>query len=583
MEPEVAGGGSSSTGTARVARPHVPHLMVLAPDREVDTEELAVTAALLSELAEEISRLTSQLDEVDSGVAGAAATHAVGHHFGAFHGQAAHLRDGPDGLVPLATELDGLAWRVRQVRYLYDDTEGIVTELFTATDLLAEQLGLLAVSHYGEEPGLLRTVAPLFMPAAGGDPHAWLMLFHPRTQELLQGIVALSPRLRAAQDLSGMVRLAGALAAIGGATLLMPDVPNGVIARNNVQYLSGYLPEWGSSHVDLQLEQLGLPAPGEAHNNIQATSLTALAWMHILFGGPLRDSLGSRPRGDFEAVRSVPVNSRAERRHGWWEGIPLTGGEGRGDTPLDTGPAKVVPVGFGTEIEALDTAEAVRRVDTVNDHIDATGTGAIEIVNTTTADGARGWTVLIPGTKDWTVGTSQVMDMDTNIAAVAGEQTHMAMAVAQAMDQVGIRPGEPVSLFGHSQGGIVAAELAADPVLQSQYEIASVVTFGSPTAQIEIPENTAALHLVNSQDPVAGLSGARDPATGNRVTVTQLNPYSIDPVGTHRLEPYVEVAERLDELDDARLDHVHREVGRSFGAGQEVTSTRAYIFEVERY
>lgn len=577
----ASGDGSSATGTMSVTNSADPHLMVLAPDQDVDTEELATTAAMLSELADEIVGLVRQLDEVDMGVAGAAARQSVGHHFFAFHGQLAQLRNGPEGLVALVGELESLAWHVRQVRYLYDDTEAVVTNLFTAPDLIAERLGLLAVSRFGEEPRPIELVTPFLSLGGLTSADAWLTFFHPRSQEALQGITAQSPYFQAAQDARGAARLAGSLMVLAAALVAGSDIPNGVIVRNNVDHLSGHLPSWRSPLADQTLTRLGLPAPGEEHNNVQATALTSVAWMHMLFG-PARQLLGTVPRGGFEAVRSVPVNSRGERRLGSWQGIPLTENGIRGGTPLDTGP-KVVPVGFGTEIEPLSTAEVLRRFETVNEHFDATDTGTIEIVNTTTADGERGWTVLIPGTKDWTVGTSQVMDMDTNMAGVAGEQTHMAMAVAQAMDQVGIQPGEPVSLFGHSQGGIVAAELSADPLLQSQYEISSVVTFGSPTAQVEIPENTAALHLIDSQDPVAGLDGARDPATGNRVTVAALSPFSFNLVRTHHLEPYVDVAGRLDDLNDPRLEHVHGEVERSFGAGQEVTSTRAYTFEVERF
>lgn len=51
-----------------------------------------------------------------------------------------------------------------------------------------------------------------------------------------------------------------------------------------------------------------------------------------------------------------------------------------------------------------------------------------------------------------------------------------------AMDMAGIRSDEPVEFIGHSQGGIIAAQLASESDIRARYSVASVLTAGSPVA-----------------------------------------------------------------------------------------------------
>ncbi len=87
------------------------------------------------------------------------------------------------------------------------------------------------------------------------------------------------------------------------------------------------------------------------------------------------------------------------------------------------------------------------------------------------------------------------------------------------MDEAGIRPGQPVMLTGHSQGGIIAATLAADPDFRARYDVESVVTAGSPVARFDIPPSVSVLALEHDQDVVPMLDGRENRDRPNVLSV----------------------------------------------------------------
>jgi pimeloyl-ACP methyl ester carboxylesterase len=109
--------------------------------------------------------------------------------------------------------------------------------------------------------------------------------------------------------------------------------------------------------------------------------------------------------------------------------------------------------------------------------------------------------------------------MLTNYQLLGGLDSSYSAGVVEAMRDAGLS-GERVMLVGHSQGGMVAADIASDPALATEFGIGHVVTAGSPTAQVaELPDGTVALHLENRGDVVPLLDGQDNPAGADRVTV----------------------------------------------------------------
>jgi hypothetical protein len=172
--------------------------------------------------------------------------------------------------------------------------------------------------------------------------------------------------------------------------------------------------------------------------------------------------------------------------------------------------------------DRLDGSSAPRSVAEIFEQQSAVGAdqGKVQIVQVTNADGTSSSIVQIPGTQEWgpTRGDNPV-DLTTNVRLMAGGSTLMQQQVAEAMRQAGIRPGDPVMLTGHSQGGITAAALASDPAFRQQFAVQSVVTGGSPIARFDIPGSVSVLSLEHDQDAVPMLEGRENPDRANWVTV----------------------------------------------------------------
>ena len=180
---------------------------------------------------------------------------------------------------------------------------------------------------------------------------------------------------------------------------------------------------------------------------------------------------------------------------------------------------------------------------------------AIEEHVTVGEDGTttRSWTVDIRGTQSFAIGQSGPQDMTTNLQGVAGMASDQLNAVMEAMDAAGISPEDAVEFAGHSQGGIMAAQLAADPGVRARYNVVSVVTAGSPTATVA-PSDVPVLSYENSGDIVPGLDG--NATSGDNVTTVRFHDYEAtahpeDPVpSSHSAPLYVD--EIRSTLDAAR-------------------------------
>ena len=180
---------------------------------------------------------------------------------------------------------------------------------------------------------------------------------------------------------------------------------------------------------------------------------------------------------------------------------------------------------------------------------------AIEEHVTVGEDGVttRSWTVDIRGTQSFAIGQSGPQDMTTNLQGVAGMASDQLDAIMEAMDAAGIPPEEAVEFAGHSQGGIMAAQLAADPAVRARYNVVSVVTAGSPTATVA-PSDVPVLSYENSGDIVPGLDG--NATRGDNVTTVRFHDYEAaahpeDPVpSSHSAPLYVD--EIRSTLDAAR-------------------------------
>jgi hypothetical protein len=172
-------------------------------------------------------------------------------------------------------------------------------------------------------------------------------------------------------------------------------------------------------------------------------------------------------------------------------------------------------------------------------------------------NGKASYAVYLAGTSDFSTGGDEPFDMGSNLAGIAGSDTAAQQATVEAMADAGIRPGDQVSFFGHSQGGLVAARIAASEVYSTQ----ALVTFGSPTGQIPIPDSVAHVAVEHAEDITPALGG--EPIGGSdgrdRIVVTRgLFDESGPPPGAslgdaHYMATYAETAALIDGSADPRL------------------------------
>ena len=156
------------------------------------------------------------------------------------------------------------------------------------------------------------------------------------------------------------------------------------------------------------------------------------------------------------------------------------------------------------------------------------------------------WLVYIGGTADWSpVSAGEPWDMTSNITAVAEQSAGSYRAVVQAMHEAGIRPTDAVIPVGHSQGGLVAAQLAA----AGEFNTVAVATFGAPVAQVPVPPGLPVIAVEHSEDLVPALGGATRDAAARLTVRRELYADAAvpaSPLPAHGLVTYRETARLID-------------------------------------
>jgi hypothetical protein len=163
-----------------------------------------------------------------------------------------------------------------------------------------------------------------------------------------------------------------------------------------------------------------------------------------------------------------------------------------------------------------------------------------------TAEDHRTAIVYIPGTQTLGLGDgSNPLDLQSNILAMQGNGLAASeRAVLEAMNQAGITPTDEVVFVGHSQGGMVAGNLAQHP---AGYITAGLVTIGAPIAQLKLSK-VPVMAIEHVNDPIPNASGRVNPITKNWVTIqrTSLASESHAPMHSHSLRSYKNTTQEVD-------------------------------------
>ena len=191
----------------------------------------------------------------------------------------------------------------------------------------------------------------------------------------------------------------------------------------------------------------------------------------------------------------------------------------------------------------------------------------------TTVPEAR-YIVYIPGTQSWAArpGTNP-FDLTSNLSAIS--KTGFAgseRAVGLAMTQAGIGPDSKVLLVGHSQGGMVAANIS------TRFAGSKVLTFGSPLGQLSDKLVAPTISVEHERDPVPKLDSRPNPLAKDWVTVRH-ELKGADPVAQHEMAGYLETAQAIDAKQaDEGLTRIRKQIADFAGAN----AGQAYFFELRR-
>lgn len=216
--------------------------------------------------------------------------------------------------------------------------------------------------------------------------------------------------------------------------------------------------------------------------------------------------------------------------------------------------------------------------DTINycDHINSSDpqAGAFSIIKTTYSDGTCSYQVILPGTQQWTAGKSNPQDLLTNLQANAGASDDYSQLVIAAMTKAGIKSTDPVCIYGHSQGGIVATNLTANAQVRARFNIVATATAGSPTGNSVIPSGTQYLSMENADDVVPSLDGKAPVSATNRTNVVTVHQGN----DQHDQRVYARSAKQLPNEPGAQT------FNRAWNqdAGKTVVSREQATFQIKR-
>jgi hypothetical protein len=202
-------------------------------------------------------------------------------------------------------------------------------------------------------------------------------------------------------------------------------------------------------------------------------------------------------------------------------------------------------------------------------------------------DGKVSWLVTIPGT----IGASPIpgpnpAGMSTNLRGVAGDPNAVGIATVAAMQDAGVRKGEPVVFAGHSQGGIVSAQLAADPDFNRMFTVAGILTLGSPVSLMKPPKDQQWLSVEHSQDVVPAALPANERGANHTTVVRDLG-VSAPPGGEgadnllnafHGTPVYARTGEMIDQSSASSLQAWRQAVAPVLNQNATVTTTE-YLVE----
>jgi len=146
-------------------------------------------------------------------------------------------------------------------------------------------------------------------------------------------------------------------------------------------------------------------------------------------------------------------------------------------------------------------------------------TASIAVQRVTSTGGVVRYVVVLSGMRSMT-STSDPEDLLGSGAALVRTTTNYTTCVREAIDTALVPHGAEVLLVGHSEGGIVAMDLAGDPAFNgARVRVKQVVAAGAPISSMPVADGsgTRVLSIENVNDIVTHLDAADPPASQQSV------------------------------------------------------------------
>lgn len=164
------------------------------------------------------------------------------------------------------------------------------------------------------------------------------------------------------------------------------------------------------------------------------------------------------------------------------------------------------------------------------------------------------WVVFYGGTIDMKLpAMTEPWDLRSNLEAMANTPSDSIRAAEVAAERAGVQHGDRVVHVGFSQGGLIAAQIAA----KAPPNTASLVTFGAPVGHLELSSLRGAISVEHTEDLVPALSGSRTLSRGDRHTIlasADLGLSQHEPFPAHQIARYAQTTERAERFPRHELD-----------------------------
>jgi hypothetical protein len=195
------------------------------------------------------------------------------------------------------------------------------------------------------------------------------------------------------------------------------------------------------------------------------------------------------------------------------------------------------------------------------------------------ADGKRNlFMVYLPGMRSKNpFNIAEPFNVAASVHELAdSEHAACQLAARDALQNAGVGKGDSVVFAGYSQGGLVAAELAA----AGKHNVVGIITVGAPVGHVTIPDSIPVMSLEHANDVVPAIAGKLNPLTENWVTVGREVEVKFGQTAlvAHELPSYQKTAEMIDESSSIGVARIRDQLLGKFD-GFRLVETQTFKYE----